>query len=149
MITALSDITNVRLNKTEGLMRKPRYFSPAEWEVLEYIIEHHPITVREVAERFAETHGHARTTVLTMMERLREKGYLIRRKVDGVNRYSPSRSKTDLMQGLVRDFVQKALGGSVSPFVAYLGREAQLNPAELSELKQLVHGWEAQSTEDE
>src|SRR5438093_10717268 len=131
------------------MMRKPRYFSPAEWELLQYILEHHPITVREVAERFAETHGHARTTVLTMMERLREKGYLVRRKVEGVNRYSPSRSKTDLMQGLVRDFVQKALGGSVSPFVAYLGKEAQLNPSELNELKQLVHGWEAQSTEEE
>ena len=130
-------------------MRKPRYFSPAEWEVLQYIIEHHPIPVREVAEQFAETHGHARTTVLTLMERLREKGYLTRRKVDGVNRYSPSRSKTDLMQGLVRDFVQKALGGSVSPFVAYLGKEAQLNSAELKELKQLVHGWEAQLSEDE
>jgi predicted transcriptional regulator len=130
-------------------MRKPRYFSPAEWEVLQYIIEHHPITVREVAERFAETHGHARTTVLTMMERLREKGYLIRRKVEGVNRYSPSRSKTDLMQGLVRDFVQKALGGSVSPFVAYLGKEAQLNPEELYELKQLVQGWEAHPVEEE
>src|SRR5438876_7187155 len=128
-------------------MRKPRYFSPAEWEVLQYIIEHHPITVRAVAEPFAATHGHARTTVLTMMERLREKGYLVRRKVDGVNRYSPSRSKTDLMQGLVRDFVQKALGGSVSPFVAYLGKEAQLNRTELNELKQLVQEWEAQEGE--
>jgi predicted transcriptional regulator len=125
-------------------MQKPRYFSPAEWEVLQYIIEHYPITVREVAERFAETHGHARTTVLTMMERLREKGYLTRHKVDGVNRYSPSEPKTDLLQGLVRDFVQKALGGSVSPFVAYLGKEAHLKPEELDELKQLVRDWEAQ-----
>jgi predicted transcriptional regulator len=131
-----------------GLMRKPRYFSPAEWELLQYILEHHPITVREVAAPFAETHGHARTTVLTMMERLREKGYLTRRKVEGVNRYSPSESKTDLLQGLVRDFVQKALGGSVSPFVAYLGKEGRLNRAEFNELKQLVQEWEAQEGEE-
>ena len=130
-------------------MRKPRYFSPAEWELLQYILEHHPITVREVAAQFAETHGHARTTVLTMMERLREKGYLTRRKVNGVNRYSPSESKPDLLQGLVRDFVQKALGGSVSPFVAYLGKEAQLNRTELNQLKQLVQQWEAQEDEAE
>ena len=130
-------------------MRKPRYFSPAEWELLQYILEHHPITVREVAAQFAQTHGHARTTVLTMMERLREKGYLTRRKVNGVNRYSPSESKPDLLQGLVRDFVQKALGGSVSPFVAYLGKEARLSPSELGELKQLVQEWEAQEQEEE
>ena len=125
-------------------MRQPRYFSPGEWEVLQYVIEHHPITVREVAEQFARTHGHARTTVLTIMERLREKGYLTRRKLNGVNRYSPSKPRSDLLQGLVRDFVQKALGGSVSPFVAYLGKEARLDPAEMQELKQLVQEWEAQ-----
>jgi len=130
-------------------MRKPRYFSPAEWEVLQYIVEHHPLTVREVAAQFAPTHGYARTTVLTMMERLREKGYLTRGKVGGVNRYSPSEPKTDLLQGLVRDFVQKALGGSVSPFVAYLGKEARLNGEELRELKQLVQEWEAQQGEGE
>jgi BlaI family penicillinase repressor len=130
-------------------MRKPRYFSPGEWEVLQYVIEHHPITVREVAEPFARTHGHARTTVLTIMERLREKGYLTRRKLNGVNRYSPSQPRSDLLQGLVRDFVQKALGGSVSPFVAYLGKEARLDPAEMQELKQLVQEWEAQPEEEE
>jgi BlaI family transcriptional regulator, penicillinase repressor len=130
-------------------MRKPRYFSPAEWELLQSIVERHPITVREVTAQFAPTHGYARTTVLTMMERLREKGYLIRRKVGGVNRYSPSEPKTELLQGLVRDFVQKALGGSVSPFVAYLGKEARLNREELRELKQLVQAWEAQQEEGE
>lgn len=130
-------------------MRKPRYFSPAEWELLQYIVEHHPIAVREVTAQFALTHGYARTTVLTMMERLRGKGYLTRAKVGGVNRYSPSEPKTELMQGLVRDFVQKALGGSVSPFVAYLGKEARLNREELQELKQLVQEWEAQEERDE
>jgi predicted transcriptional regulator len=133
----------------ESPMRKPRYFSPAEWEMLQYIMEHDPITVREVAVRFASTHGYARTTVLTMMERLRGKGYLTRRKEGGVNRYSPSEPRPDLLQGLVRDFVQKALGGSVSPFVAYLGKEARLKPEELNELKQLVQDWEARQEEPE
>jgi predicted transcriptional regulator len=50
-------------------MRQPRYFSPAEWEVLQYILERAPIPVRDVAARFGETHGYARTTVLTLMER--------------------------------------------------------------------------------
>ena len=119
-------------------MTDRRIFSQAEGEVLQFIIQRHPVTVREVAEQFAETHGRARTTVLTLMERLREKGYLQRRKVDGVNQYSPSEPKAELLSGLVRDFVQQALGGSVSPFVAYLGKEASLTPEELSDLKRLV-----------
>ena len=102
-----------------------------------------------VPEQFAEQRGLARTTVLTVIERLRKKGYLTRRKEGGVNRYSPSEPKPDLMQGLVRDFVQKALGGSVSPFVAYLGKEARLKPEEWDELKQLVREWETRREEPE
>lgn len=129
-------------------MREPRYFSPAEWEVLERLLEHSPATVREVTAEFAQSHGYARTTVLTMMERLREKGYLTRRKIGGVHHYSPSKPKSDLLHGLVRDFVQKALGGSVSPFVAYLGKEATLSKEEIAALKRLVQEQEAEPEEE-
>jgi len=125
-------------------MKRPRYFSPAEWELLQHLMERPPMTVREVTADLAETHGYARTTVLTMLERLREKGYLTRRKIDGVHHYSPSQPRSELLQGLIRDFVQKALGGSVSPFVAYLGKEARLNAEERRKLKQLIEAWEAE-----
>src|SRR5688500_7033169 len=92
----------------------------AELEVLRYVAEHHPVSVREVAAHAAKTRGHVRTTVLNVMERLRKKGYLNRRKIDGIFRYAPSVPKSDLFRNLVRDFVEKTLGGSVSPFMAYL-----------------------------
>src|SRR5687767_3409457 len=110
--------------------RRP-HVTPAELEVLGYVAGHHPVSVREATEHFSESSGWARTTVLTLMERLREKGYLTRKKLDGVNRYSPAEPKADLLSGLVRTFVQKALGGSLSPFMAYLGKEAELSEAEL------------------
>ena len=96
------------------------------------------ITVREVAGHMSETTGQARTTVLTFMERLREKGFLTRRKVRGVNRYSPRIDKNELMQSLVRDFVDGVLGGNVSPFVAYLNSASELTEEEMSELRGLV-----------
>ena len=130
-------------------MAQQRLGSPAEWEVLEYVTEHHPISVREVTQHFAGTRGYARTTVLTLMERLREKGYLSRRKDEGVNRYFPSEPRGELLRSLVAEFVQKALRGSVSPFTAYLARDAHLSREELAELKQLVSELEVRSGEDE
>jgi len=124
-------------------MNRRRDFSPSEWEVLQYVTAHHPVTAREVADHFGRTHGWARTTVLTLMDRLREKGYLTREKFDGVNRYAPREPGNELMVRLVRDFVQKALGGSVSPFVAYLSRDASLSPQERDELKRLVRELDA------
>ena len=119
-------------------MNRKRFFSPAEWEVLQFVTERHPITAREVAEHFAQTRQWARTTVLTLLERLRVKGYLERDESGVVHQFAPSAPRPELMSSVVRDFVQKALGGSVSPFMAYLAQEATLSSAELDELKRIV-----------
>ena len=52
------------------------------------VAERGPATVGEVARGFGEARGLARTTVLTVMERLRRKGYLGRAKDGGAYRYS-------------------------------------------------------------
>lgn len=129
-------------------MRNNPPISKAELKLLSYINDHHPITVREVADHFAESDAYARTTVLTLMERLRGKGHLVRELIDGLQRYSPAVPKESMQESLVRDFVSRALGGSVSPFVAFLTREARISDAELDDLKRLVTELEKQRTEE-
>lgn len=107
-------------------------------EVLRFLSDHGPLSVGEVAERFGEPRGLARTTVLTVMERLREKGYLSRRKEQGVFRYEPYAGKAALMRDLVHRFVETALEGSVSPFLAYLTQEKELTEEEIAALRQLL-----------
>ena len=120
-----------------------------ELDVLQYIADHHPITVREVATRFAETSGQARTTLLTVMERLRAKGYLTRRKSGGVHRYVPTLSKSELLHQVVGDFVHDVLGGSVSPFVAYLTRSSLLSDDEIRKLEGLLKRVESRENKEE
>jgi predicted transcriptional regulator len=117
-----------------------------ELEVWRYIAEHAPIAAREVAARFAEERGLARTTVLTVIERLRKKGYLTRRR-EGVFHYLPRVPPAEVVQGLVRQFVEKTLAGSVSPLVAYLGRARKLSDQELAELQRLVDELKAEREE--
>jgi len=128
-------------------MPKPESLGRVELDVLRLVAEHHPLSVREAADKLADTSGQARTTVLTVLERLRKKGYLTRRKSGGVNRYSPRVAMHSLVQSLIGDFVTGVLGGSVSPFVAYLGRQSQLAPEELDELKRLVRELEARESD--
>ena len=59
-------------------MPQRRGIGQAELEILNYIHDHHPATVRQVADHVAATKGHTRTTVLNVMTRLVNKGYLTR-----------------------------------------------------------------------
>ncbi len=123
-------------------MRRQKPSSPigrAELELLNYIHDHHPATVRDVADHLAKTRGIVRTTVLNMMARLVAKGYLTRKTINGIFHYSPNIAKTHLLTHLIKDFVNTTLSGSVSPFVAYLSTATDLNDDELAELKQLLH----------
>ena len=117
---------------------KRKDLSDLELEVLRYLASAGPRTAREAAEEFGEANGYARTTVLTLLERLRQKGYLSRSKVEGVFRYRSLVTTEELMRGVVGRFVQRSLGGSVSPLVAFLSQNKKLSDEELAELRRLV-----------
>jgi predicted transcriptional regulator len=119
-----------------------------ELEVLRFLAERAPATAREVADGYGQERGLAKTTVLTVIERLRKKGYLTRKRRDGIFTYSPRVPQNELLQDLVRQFVQKTLAGSVSPVVAYLAHGHPLTEQDLDELQRLVEELKAQQHED-
>ena len=59
-------------------------------------------------------HDLARSTVLTMMERLRKKRRLVRRMVDGVYRYRANATSAELMQGAVERFAADGRDSGIS-----------------------------------
>src|SRR5215469_12696132 len=118
-------------------MTKPT-IGDQELALLQYLAEHNNASVGEVAADFGEPRGLARSTVLTMMERLRGKSFLRRRQVGGVYRYSPATGPGEVMRSAVGQFVEKTLSGSVSPFVAWMSERADVSDSELAELEALV-----------
>jgi predicted transcriptional regulator len=123
----------------------PRTIGDQELALLQHVAEVGGATVGEAAEGWGQERGLARSTVLTMMERLRAKGHLERRRVGGVYRYASRSSKEEVLRGVVETFVDRTLGGSVSPFVAYLAETTEVSPAELAELEAVVARLQAKS----
>jgi predicted transcriptional regulator len=119
-------------------MKQPKSIGDQELALLQFVAEQGGATVGEAAEQFGGPRSLARSTVLTMMERLRGKGPLGRRQREGVYRYFPTASSGEVLRDVVRTFVEKTLGGSVAPFVAYLTESAEVSDAELVELEGLV-----------
>jgi len=118
-------------------MHKPT-IGDQELALLHHIDECGTASVGEIAASFGEPRGLARSTVLTMMERLRGKGYLRRRQSKGVFRYSTATGPGEAMRSAVGSFVEKTLSGSVSPFVAWMSERAEVSDTELAELEALV-----------
>jgi predicted transcriptional regulator len=109
-----------------------------ELALLQHLSAHAPASVGEVAASFGAPRGLARSTVLTMMERLRGKGYLKRRQAGGRYRYRPATAPGEALHDAIGSFVEKTLSGSVSPFVAYLSERGEITDRELAELEALV-----------
>ena len=109
-----------------------------ELGLLRFVSDQGRATVGRAAEGFGQPRGLARSTVLTMMERLRRKGHLSRRQVDGVYHYVPRTAPGAAVRQAVQTFVDRTLGGSITPFVTYLAERERLSDDELAELEALL-----------
>ncbi len=113
-----------------------------EWELLQFIAgcDGDGITVGEAADAFGKARDLSRSTVVTMMERLRAKNFLTRAKGDGagVFRYFAARQTGDVQRGLIARFVEKTLAGSLTPLAAYFANAHKLTPSEMAELRRLL-----------
>lgn len=113
-----------------------------ELEVLKVIWEQQPCTVQEVAEIMHERRGLARTTVLTVMQRLHKKKFLRRRKRQGLHHYSTAEERSSVMSGLIDQFVDRVLDGSALPFIAYLAESRGLTRQQAAALRRIARSLE-------
>jgi len=120
-----------------------------ELTVLKIVWEHQPCNVQEVADLLGERHDYARTTVLTVMQRLHAKRFLKRRKRDGVFRYSTTEERSEVMSRLIGQFVEKVLDGSPAPFVAYLAESNGLTDEQAEKLRAMVQEMQKKPGEEE
>jgi BlaI family transcriptional regulator, penicillinase repressor len=123
-------------------MRKAPRIGNLEAEILDFVTKSDPVTVGEIALSFGSEKGYARTTIQTVMERLRKKGILKRDLINGVFHYSPESSRTEIQSGLVGDFVSRVLGGEILPIVQYLSKTRNLSEEESKILQHLIDSME-------
>lgn len=115
-----------------------------ELALLHFVSARGRSTVAQAVDGFGTPLGLARSTVLTMMERLRRKGHLTRRQIEGVYHYQPRTAPGTAVRQAVERFVARTLGGSVTPFVAYLAERERLSDDEVAELERLLERLQAE-----
>ena len=119
------------------MAKKESNLGELELLVMKTIWKHQPCTVKQIAKILGKRRGYAKTTVLTVMQRLHAKKFLKRRKVGGLYQYSPTEERGKVISKLIGQFLDKVLDGSPAPFVAYLMETEDLSPKQISALRKI------------
>ena len=96
-----------------------------------------PVPRVQLEERLAQTHPMATTTLLTLLSRLSEKGFVRVDKEGRKSLYAPRVTREDYLAAQSRSFIQKLCGGSLSTFASALC-DSGLSKEELEELRELL-----------
>lgn len=115
----------------------------AEWSVMECLWEAGPLTGREVIQRMEKSCGWSRSTTLTLLSRLENKGALKSVPAEkGPKVFSPVLRREDAALGETKDFLDRVYQGSLSLMVSALTKKQALSREELDELYELLKGLE-------
>lgn len=119
-----------------------------ESALLAWVASNAPASAAQIVAGWGASKGLARSTVATMLKRLRAKGYVEREKQGASFVWSPQGEHQTQLRGVVGRFVERTLGGSLDPFVAYLS-DAALSDAQKTQLRALVERLDSESQSEE
>ena len=115
------------------------HLTTPEWNMMECLWEAAPRTGRECVEYMNKSVGWSRSTTLTMLRRMTEKG-LISCADDGeVLRYSPLIRREDAAERETTHFLDRVYQGSVSMLMSAFTKKQKLTQDEINELYAILH----------
>lgn len=96
-----------------------------------------PAIRSDIEKILSQSHPMAQTTLLTLLSRLADKGFLRIEKSGRVPRYIPAITRQDYLASQSQRFLDQLCGGSISTFAAALC-DSGLTREELAELRDLL-----------
>ena len=115
-----------------------RRLPDAELEVMQAVWACQPPVARADVEKILfQTHPMAMTTLLTLLTRLGDKGFLTIEKVGRRSYYTPCVSQEKYLASQSKSFVDKLCGGSISAFATALCSSG-LTKEELAQLREML-----------
>ena len=112
--------------------------SDAELDVMLAVWQNRPPVLRSDLEEQLKSHNWADPTVLTLLSKLEEKGYLSLERQGRRNLYTPLVSERDYRRWANRSFLGKMYQSSLRRMVASLVESSDLTDRDLQELEEFI-----------
>lgn len=117
--------------------RHPK-ISEAEMQLLQLLWDDSPLGASQIAERVPKERVWTITTVKTLLARLVAKGALTAEPQGRKYLYSPAIERDDVAVSQARGLIDRLFGGRVSPLVAQLAEQRELDEQDIAELEEIV-----------
>src|SRR4051812_38789788 len=94
--------------------------TPLELDIMKAVWKHAPVTVRGVQEEIRPVRNLAYTTVMTIMDRLHQKGFLTRQLQARTHLYSPTVTYGEVRDEAVKTLINSFFDGSETDLLDFL-----------------------------
>ena len=120
----------------------------AEWTLMEQLWATPGMTGRGLTDALRSGNGWARSTTLTLLRRLAEKGAVRSEEQGGRQHFFPVVSREDAAARQTRDLLGRLYHGSLSNLVSTMTQEEKLSRTEIAELYAILDGLEENNRHD-
>ena len=114
----------------------------AEWQVMECLWPAAPRTGREIIDALGKTTGWSRSTTLTLLRRLEDKGAVSAVSEGGMKHYRPQVAREDAAVQETEHLLERVYQGSVSLLVSSLVKKQTLSQEEIDKLYAILREME-------
>ena len=110
----------------------------SEWYVLDCLWERSPQTVMELVAALHDRLGWAKSTTITTLRRMEDKGLVLCAVEGRTKHYSPAVPRDRAVRGETRSFLNKVYRGSVGLMMSALAEDKALSREEIDELYEIL-----------
>lgn len=114
----------------------------AEWQVMECLWTSAPRTGWEIIDALGKTTGWSRSTTLTLLRRLEDKGAVSAVSEGGMKHYRPQVAREDAAVQETEHLLERVYQGSVSLLVSSLVKKQTLSQEEIDKLYAILREME-------
>lgn len=112
--------------------------SEAEWQVMNVVWEHQPLTAQDVIAQLSNQVDWAPSTIKTMLHRLVKKEVLNYELQGNRYVYRSHVNRSDCVRTASRSFLDRVFGGQSSSLLAHFLRRAKLSADEIAQLRKIL-----------
>ncbi len=116
----------------------PIKLTASEWSVLDSLWQENPQTVMQLVSKLGKTVGWAKSTTITTLRRMEEKGLVHCETVGKGKSYTPAVEQEQAEIQETRSFLDRVYRGSVGLMMSAMAQRQELSPEDIAELRDIL-----------